>query len=247
MNFDKQRLQLASHTVFIQKSLTEKPLTFVLIHGIGASSTYFLPLFAALAPHYNVVAIDLPGYGKTPTPPKALSIPELSAVVIEYLQQEKISQAVLVGHSMGCQIAAHIAKQRPGLCKALILLGPTVNKWERGRLLQGWRLLQDAFQEPLRLNKILIRSYLEMGPRRYWQTSRYMIADRIEKTLDNVAIPTLIIRGDKDTVVSKAWMQYLASRLKHAEIVEIPGAGHVVQFTKPKQILNLCQGFLRRH
>src|SRR5262249_30277802 len=52
--------------------------TVVLVHGLGLSNRYMVPLAQALAPFYRVFAPDLPGFGKSDPPDHVLNVPELA-------------------------------------------------------------------------------------------------------------------------------------------------------------------------
>jgi pimeloyl-ACP methyl ester carboxylesterase len=88
------------------------PETYVLIHGIGVSSRYFRPLAAELARTATVHTIDLPGHGVVPKPKHALSVPQYAEAVWAALAERGVGQPVLVGHSMGAQIAVEMASPR---------------------------------------------------------------------------------------------------------------------------------------
>ena len=240
-----EQLNVNGYVVKVRRAGPRGAQLVVMVHGIGVSSRYFLPLAEQLAEHYEVAVLDLPGYGTAPDPKHTLSIAELGGVVAAYVRQVGDTPAILIGHSMGCQIVAQAARQDGGAASKLILLSPTVNKWERSRRLQAWRLLQDVSQEPLAASLLIFGDYLRMGVGRYLRTSRSMIEDKIEETLKGCATPTLIVRGGQDTIVSARWARYLQDRMERADLVEIPGAPHVVQFKKPAELAGVVRKFLR--
>lgn len=239
-----ERIRVNGYAVEVRRAGVHAAQVIVLVHGIGVSSRYFLPFAEELAKYYDVRVLDLPGYGTTPDPKRTLSIAELGGVVAAYIQQELSGSAVLVGHSMGCQIVAHTARNYPQLCDKLILLGPTVNKWERTRRMQAWRLLQDIMREPPYVNALVLGDYLRMGIGRYWRTLCSMISDKIEETLIGCSLPVLIVRGEWDPIVSAEWAAYLEDRLADARVEEIPRVAHVIQYKKPRELAAVVQKFL---
>jgi pimeloyl-ACP methyl ester carboxylesterase len=241
----KERVKAGNYFIDVRRSLYKNARqTIVLLHGIGVSGTYFLPFAEILSQKYDVRILDMPGYGKTPRPPHALSPSELADIVADYLRDTKVSQAVIVGQSMGCQTSAQFAIRYPALCKKLILIGPTVNRWERNLFVQAMRLLQDTLHESIKVNIIIFSDYLRMGVFRYLKTSKYMIADRIDEYASKIPVSVLIIRGSKDKIVPYRWVSYLADQMKRAIVVEIADAPHVVQFIKPKELYLKCEDFL---
>lgn len=89
--------------------------TFLLVHGIGMGTSYFAQLNSALESQGRMVAIDLPGFGDAPEPANALTMAEMGAVLINFVEVEGLGKQVLVGHSMGTQVVAEAAAQRPDL------------------------------------------------------------------------------------------------------------------------------------
>jgi len=216
----------------------------VLIHGIGVSSAYFVPLARELAKTYTVIALDLPGYGKATKPPAPLSIEELASVMYSFLKKHNISHSVLIGHSMGCQIIAQVSKKHPELFAKMILLAPTTNKKERSVLKQGLRLLQDTFLESPKVNLVIFSDYVRMGVARYLQTSRWMVDDRIEETLSENQTPALIIRGSKDHIVPYDWALYLKEINRHHSLAQVEGAPHAFHYSYAKQTGEICKNYI---
>jgi pimeloyl-ACP methyl ester carboxylesterase len=218
----------------------------VLIHGIGVSGDYFIPFAAILLGHYDVHVIDMPGYGDTPTPPRPLTPLEQADVAADYMKEIGLSNAVVVGQSMGCQTAAQFARRHPDLCEKILLIGPTVNKWEHRLSLQAFKLFLDGFKEPFGMNLMIIRDYLKMGVVRFFQTTRYMLDDHIEQTLSNVKVPVCIVRGEQDGIATRRWAEYLAAIPRKAEVHHIPTGPHNVQYTNPKELFEACRTFLEK-
>lgn len=210
--------------------------TFILIHGIGASSTYLKPLQQALqSKGHHAVTIDLPGYGSSPYDGPALSIAELADWLAIEMKNQRLSHVTLVGHSMGAQVVSHVAQKYPHLLRSQILLGPVVNRKEKTVWLQFVRLLQDMTKEPHRLRMLLTKSYFAMGVRRYVATARMMIDDDIYTRLGNLSLPTLIMRGSGDPIAPQPWTKALADH-SGASHEEIPGAAHALHYTHPEVV-----------
>lgn len=243
--FEKRRIIVGHHILDVRSGGVTKAQPVILIHGIGVSGRYFAPFATVMAEKYRVFVINLPGYGKTPKPTHPLSVAQLAGVVADFIKQEHIEGAVIIGHSMGCQTAAHVAKNNPGLLKKMILLGPTVNPKERRVWMQAVRLFQDTFRESLKVNRILSSDYARMGIVRYLKTCRYMLNDHIEDTIRNCNVPVCIIRGQKDAIVPLDWARSLAD-VANGEFAEVPHSPHVVQFKTANETAKLCTAFIER-
>lgn len=242
----KERVRAGKYEVDIQRSVdADGKKVILMIHGIGVSGAYFIPFARLLTDNYDVRIIDLPGYGTTPRPATPLSPAELAEVAADYLKTCGVSGAVVVGQSMGCQTAAHLALRYSELCERLVLVGPTVNRNERTLPFQAFRLLQDSFLEPMSVNKIILRDYMRMGPGRFLKTAVFMVNDRLEDTLQGVTVPICIIRGSRDYIVPRAWVNYLRKVSKRVEIREVEGGPHNIQYAKPKELVATCKDFLK--
>ncbi len=220
--------------------------TIVLIHGIGVSSRYFLPLAEQLSNDYNVYALDLPGYGSTTKPPKPLSVKELAEITASFLVKNHLSNVTAIGHSMGCQIIAHLTTINPSLISKVVLLAPTTNRRERSVFKQGMRLFQDTFIESPKVNYVIFSDYLRMGVLRYLKTSKHMVNDHIEDSLRTATVPHLIIRGERDPIVPRDWASYLKTLSPKIHRDEIPGAPHAFQYKYARETSTLCRTFIER-
>ncbi|MVT25761.1 alpha/beta fold hydrolase [Nesterenkonia alkaliphila] len=240
-----RRLRAGGHILHVRGTFSAQGPPIVLVHGIGMSGEYFLPYAEALAATHDVYALDLPGYGKTPKPDRALTVPELGEVVAEAIASLGLDSPVVVGHSMGCQIVAQTVSRHSELCAGYILIGPTVDPAARSLPAQAWRLLRDSMREPLLSNAVIFRNYLRMGPLRYLRTSQYMLADRLDETIQTCAVPGLIIRGARDPIASHDWVRQLSRLAPDARALEVPDGPHALQHNRPQELLAACRPFLR--
>jgi pimeloyl-ACP methyl ester carboxylesterase len=96
----------------------------VLLHGIGSSRRAWDPVVPALAGHFDVIAIDLPGFGDSgPLPARAEAGPAaLAAVVAGFLDDLGITAPHVAGNSLGGWVALELAGIRP--VASLTLLSP---------------------------------------------------------------------------------------------------------------------------
>ncbi len=98
--------------------------TLVLLHGYGESLLAWRLLFDRLARHHRVIALDLPGFGVSDKPDGAYDYPTYARWLGDFLQQETTGPVVVVGHSMGGQIAAGLALDHPDRVVAAVLIDP---------------------------------------------------------------------------------------------------------------------------
>jgi pimeloyl-ACP methyl ester carboxylesterase len=207
----------------------------VLVHGLGVSSSYFRPLLRVLARRADVVAPDLPGFGRTPGPRDALGIGELADALMSFLDDVALGRPLLLGNSLGCQVVVDVAVRRPELAGALALVGPTIDPAAPRLLPQAARLVVDGLREhPLAVPGMLA-DYLRVGPRRIVATAQSALRDRIEEKLLRVSVPAVVIHGSRDPLSPARWCEHAARLLPHGRLVTIPGAAHAAHWSHPRE------------
>ena len=222
--------------------------TVVLVHGVLVSSRYMVPTAERLVPHARVWAPDLPGYGRSDKPARVLDVPELADALGAWMRAVGLERANLVGNSFGCQIAADFAARYPERVERLVLLGPTVDPRARSLLRTAGRWLMNVPLEPVSLDLVVARDFLDMGPRRTIGIIRHMLRDRIEAKLPLVQAPTLVVRGSRDTTVPQRWAEESTRLLPRGQLAIIPGAAHTVNYYAPGAVARLVLAFLaERH
>jgi pimeloyl-ACP methyl ester carboxylesterase len=94
----------------------------VLIHGLGDEADTWRHVFLPLAERRRVIALDLPGFGRSDRPRHAYTLAFFAQTIVALLKTLAIERAVLVGSSMGAAVALRLALARPGLVDRLALL-----------------------------------------------------------------------------------------------------------------------------
>ena len=206
----------------------------VLIHGIGVSARYFEPLAERLARTSTVHAIELPGFGSLPAPRRRLTVEEFGAIAAQVMRVLGVSDAVVVGHSMGSQVATEAVLAAPDLASRLVLLAPTINDQERTVRTQMVRLAQDTMRESPVANYIVVSDYLRAGMRWYLLTLPSMMEHRLEEALPKVTCPVTLVRGSLDPVVPADWLHRLAAVGQQVTTGEIQGEPHVMMYRSPE-------------
>jgi 2-hydroxy-6-oxonona-2,4-dienedioate hydrolase len=219
----------------------------ILVHGLGVSSRYLMPTAARLAPQRTVYAPDLPGFGLSRRPPRALNLSELSDVLCHWMELLAIDRAALLANSIGCQIIVDLALRRPEMVEHLVLVSPTVDKAARTVWRSFLRLLLDVPHERLSLAFIALFDYLRAGLGRTAQTFGYAIQDEVEKRLPGVRQSTLVVRGQHDPVVPQSWAEEVSRLLPAGHLVVIKGAAHAVNHHAPAELAHVVLEFIKQN
>lgn len=219
-------------------------LPLVCVHGAVIAGAYLLPLASRLARDRTVIVPDLPGYGRSEHPRRVLDVPALAESLLGFLDAVALPRVALLGHSLGTQVAAHLAAAHPGRVERLVLVAPTVDPSIRTRRQLLWRLLRDAPRERGSLVRLELRDLRRCGLRRAFETLRVTIEDEVEAVLPAVGVPSLVVRGERDPLVSRRWTREVARLLPDARAVEISGGTHAVNYGQPRAVAEVVRGFL---
>ncbi|WEV24048.1 alpha/beta hydrolase [Streptomyces sp. 71268] len=219
----------------------------LLVHGLGLSGRYFVPLAERLAAHGRTVLVpDLPGNARSRDAARGASSPERAAAdLARWHRRLALGPSLVVANSVGCQVAAALAARAPGLVRHLVLTGPALEPGTSGWRLCG-RLLADAPREPLSLLVVAASDYLVTGPLRIAGSFRYALRDAaasFEANLRRVSAPTLVLRGTGDTIASGPWARHVARTVVDGRAVEVPGAAHAAHYSAPDAVAERIESF----
>lgn len=102
----------------------------LLVHGLGSEARSWSTVFAQLAEHREVIAVDLPGFGATPQLDGETSIGSLADALTRFLDAQGLREVDAVGSSMGARLVLELAR-RGGVLGAVVALDP-------GGFWRGW-------------------------------------------------------------------------------------------------------------
>lgn len=213
---------------------------FVLIHGIGVSSRYFSPLASTLSQYGRVLVLDLPGFGRTDDPDHNPRIEGFAHVVNATIRKLQVVTPVLVGHSMGTQVAVEALRLAPDLACGAVLAAPVINDRERNGALVLWRFVQSAVKEPPASAWDSIRGYLHSGPRWLIRNFRPMISYRIEERIRDTSVPVTVVGGLDDRIAPPGWCRRLATARDGINVVIVEGAAHQMIHTNAAEVAKVA-------
>jgi pimeloyl-ACP methyl ester carboxylesterase len=205
-----------------------------------------------------VLALDLPGHGESLG--KATDkITAYAESTLKFMDQLEIGQAVLCGHSMGSAIVQRISLDHPQRVRGLVLVGGGA------RLKVHPSLIDDCRSEknyPRAVTQILEWSFSQHADQRLVALAGERMKEVPASTLlahltacdsfdarsevAGINQPTLIICGEDDLMTPVKFSRYLAEKIHAAQIMVIPGAGHMVMLEKPGVVAGLIDEFLEK-
>ncbi|WP_407361623.1 alpha/beta fold hydrolase [Microbacterium sp. LBN7] len=224
----------------IAETFGEGEHTFLLLHGIGMGRSVYLDVVQRL--DGRVIALDLPGFGEAPEPTRNLTMERHADLVAAYLRHTGEEPVIVIGHSMGSQIAAELAARHPSLVAKVILAGPTVDKAARNVASQARYLLIDLLGERPLVIWRGAREYLRGGPHLI-RKIRATIVHEPEDAFARIDCPVLVLRGEDDPLAPMSWCQAIIDAIPGAELKVIPDHGHGTLITDSEPAARLIQRF----
>jgi pimeloyl-ACP methyl ester carboxylesterase len=219
--------------------------TFVLIHGVGLSHRSLSRLARSLREEGRVLAPDLPGFGVTPGPRRRLTIEDMADALLPRLEA-LTGGVVLVGHSLGAEVATDLARRRPDLVRGLVLVGPVVDP-DASSLFGQWRRLAiDMWGEPPLTGAMVVRDYVRGGLFSFFAGVTSMLRYSTADQLSDVGSPVLVVRGAHDRVAPARWVGALAAAAPVGASSSVEGALHNGVHSHPTETAELIAAFARR-
>jgi pimeloyl-ACP methyl ester carboxylesterase len=221
----------------------------LLLHGLGAdSNSWVLQIPALTGAGLRPIAVDIPGFGRSPYSGKGWSISWVAARMAELLGELHTGAAHVIGLSLGGTIAQQFVLDTPHLTRKLVLVSTfavlrpdNLSGWvyflqrfilvnTLGLPAQAKLVAQRIFPGPHndQLRNILVDTISRVDPRVYRKAMTSLGLFNSVKRLPEIKTPTLVITGADDNTVNPARQRFLVEGIPNARQVIIPHAGHAV-------------------
>jgi len=216
----------------------------ILLHGWGQSLETFDFLIKHLKENYQVFALDLPGFGKSDQPTKSLSIDDYVKTLKNFISHEKITDFILLGHSLGGRIA--IKYSANNRVRKLVLINSAGIRPKRS-LDYYFRVYR------YKLMKKLGRTNPNAGSADYRSATSVMkgtlslvVKEDLKQYADIIKAETLIIWGSDDQVTPLKDAYTFLNLIDNSDLAIIPGTGHFCYLENKAYFLMIVNSFLLR-
>ena len=119
----ESKIQLSSIRVNYQKAGLESAPAILLLHGLGARASFWMPVIPSLVNQgFQVYALDLPGFGSSESVAELYTPDTVGKLVGEFVEALNLSPVIVVGHSMGGTMTGSFAIANPACIKALVFV-----------------------------------------------------------------------------------------------------------------------------
>ncbi|PPL15940.1 alpha/beta fold hydrolase [Microterricola pindariensis] len=216
------------------------------LHGFGLSGRYLLPTAERLMDDFHTFVPDLPGYGLSGKPAKALDVPGLAHAAARFLDDRGVQSATLVGNSMGCPVILEFAHLFPERIDRAILVSPAGGLHNQPLTRAISQLTIDGKREPREMMGIAAPDYLRFGVQSTVKMFRSLTRYPSLERLLALTIPTLAVVGSRDPLMpSPSRIQEVARHTDNQVLlVVIEGAAHAINFSHPGELAHVIRQFM---
>ncbi|NUB43513.1 alpha/beta fold hydrolase [Fertoebacter nigrum] len=249
----------------------------LLLHGAGGASHSFRALLPLLAPHYRLIAPDLPGQGFTRAGARQrLGLDAMAEDLARLCAEQGWPVAAIIGHSAGAAVALRMAEIMAAPPRAVVGINAALGAFEgvAGFLFPLLakvmalnplvpRLFARLWGNEARVQSLLastgstldaagVAHYLALvrDPDHVEGTLGMMAQwklDGLMARLPQLALPVLLIAGARDRAVPPQVSRDAVARMPGARYAELPGLGHLMHEEAADQTAALILPFLAAH
>ncbi|MFG3188079.1 alpha/beta fold hydrolase [Streptomyces omiyaensis] len=241
------------------------PLVF--LHGAASDARLWWPQLDALADAFTVVAWDEPGAGRSSDLPESYGLADYAHCLAAVVESLRLGPAHVAGLSWGGTLALEFYRHHADLVRTLIL-ADTYAGWKgslpaeevRARVEGARRMLAvppDAFdptlpglfagERPATYLPLLGAMGAAVRPDTLRRQLSLMAEADQRDLLPAVSVPTLLVWGEQDARSPLTVARQFQESVPGAELVVIPGAGHVSNLERPEEFNRAVRDFCRAH
>ncbi len=248
-----------------------KGTPIILIHGHGESTYIWRYMVESLSKIFCVYSMDLIGFGYSDKPLNSdYSIRGMSKLVIDFMDELQIKEAILVCHSFAGKIGISTIINNPKRIIGLVLLGCAIGKfkiWKSFQILQNKKLgkgiikrfnekiatatLKRLHDDSYEITKRDICEFLRIkeneGAIHAFQSYfiQFMKENNYIENLEKITIPTLVIWGENDKFISINHGEFITENIKKAKLEIIEKCGHSISEDQPEKVSSLIVDFFK--
>jgi pimeloyl-ACP methyl ester carboxylesterase len=242
----------------------------VLIHCFTCAINYWNKMMPALARQHRVVAVDLLGHGGSEKPRSGYSVSNQADLIAQALAKLGVSDAEVVGHSLGGAVAVALARQSPALVNRVVIVDtpPTHEEGDLGLVAKlgfapvigeaFWRIKPDfavrkglevAFAPGFKVPDEFVEDVDRMTFSAYDDSASgfddYTKEEPLDQRMAETGKPLMVIMGAEEQIIdepARRLAEYRAT-VPGTETKLISGAGHSPNVEKPAETAALVLGF----
>jgi non-heme chloroperoxidase len=241
------------------------PVPLLLLHGYADSWHSFELVLPYLPESIHTLALTQRGHGESSRPTTGYSVEILAADLSDFMDKLNLEKAVVAGGSSGGITARRFAIDHPDRTSGLVLLGSPLSLRDKPGVLELWNSTISKLTDPIDPNFVrefaestfsqaipqefmdkIIKENLKVPAYVWKSTLKGLLEDNTSSHLYKIKCPTLLIWGDKDTIVARSDQEAMANAITNSQLIIYPGAGHALYCEEPARIASDISAFITK-
>lgn len=234
--------------------------TVLIIPGWGTVINTYITLLNSISNYANVLCLDMPGFGTSDEPKNSWNLDDFIDFIIEFVQNQNISELDVIGHSNGGRIIIKLMSRKNLSFKVnkIILIGSAgiVHKktFSQKAKIKTFKICKKFAQT--KIIKMIFPDLLDkvknhFGSADYKNASPIMretmvklINEDVREFLPNIKVPTLLIWGENDTATPITDAELMEKMIPDCGLIRVKGCSHYVFLENPSFVNLVIQNFL---
>lgn len=250
-------MQIVTNSLMTRYSRAGKGKVLVLLHGWGDSSAGLAALAVHFSRHFDVIALDLPGFGGTQAPPASWGLDDYSAFVRDFLRKVGVKRVyAFVGHSSGGAIAIRgLADGTLAADKLVLLASAGIRNEYKGRnavlriLAKTGKVVTMPLPKTVK-SRLRRKAYKTIGSdmlvaEHLQETFKRIVTDDVRADAAQLILPVLLIYGEDDEATPVWYAEQYHELMNESTLEILPGAGHFVHLDRPDDVQKAMAEFLQ--
>lgn len=249
-------MQLIVNSLLTNYERSGSGKVLLLVHGWGDSLAGFRQAQRALSQHFDVISLDLPGFGKTETPKQAWGLDEYAQFISAFLAKLHVTPYGIIAHSNGGAIALRgLNKSNLQTDKLILLASAGIRSEYKGKkkIIRLLAKTGKALTRPLpkqTRERLRRKAYKTIGSDLFvaenlQESFKKVVSDDVQADASAINIPTLLIYGDADEQTPLRYGEKFHSLLDNSNLSVVSGGDHFLLQNHFDEVLQLVSGFLK--
>jgi pimeloyl-ACP methyl ester carboxylesterase len=248
-------MQVVVNSLLTQYTRVGKGRCLIILPGWADESKNWSGFQTSLADNFEVVVLDLPGFGGTQAPPVAWGLTDYAEYVSAFLDKITVLPYAVIGHSNGGAIAIRgLATGKFRANRLVLLASAGIRNQYKGRkkilrlITKGGKVLTMPLPPTVK-RRLRRQVYQTIGSdmlvaEHLQATFKKIVEDDVQADAAKLSLPTLLIYGENDQQAPVWYGEQFHELIRGSTLAVLPGAGHFVQQDRPVEVIKSIKEFL---